>query len=97
MDLSFSQEIFGDLGGQRHSGQIRFDITNVGNLLNSDWGVGQRLVQNQILTNAAADAQGRATYRMAVVNGALPGTSFQPTTFASDVYVMMLSFRYNFK
>ncbi len=53
-------------------------------------------MQNQILTNAVADAQGRASYRMAVVNNALPTTSFQTTTFASDVYTLMMSFRYNF-
>ena len=71
IDLSVSQDIFHVFGGQKHSGQIRLDITNFGNLLNHNWGVGQRLVQNQILTNPAADAQGRASYRMAVVNNAL--------------------------
>ncbi len=96
MDLSLSQDIFGSLGGQRHSGQIRLDIVNFGNLLNSDWGVSQRIVQNQILTNASADANGRATYRMAVVNGALPTSSYQPTTGIADVYTLMISFRYNF-
>ncbi len=96
MDLSVSQDIFGSLGGHRHSGQIRLDITNFGNMLNHDWGVSQRIVQNQILTNGGADTQGRATYRMAVVNNALPTTSFQTTTFAADVYTLMLSFRYNF-
>jgi len=96
MDLSVSQDIFGSLGGQRHSGQIRLDIVNFGNLLSSDWGVSQRLVQNQILTNAAPDANGRATYRMAVVNGALPTSSYQSTTGIADVYTLMISFRYNF-
>jgi hypothetical protein len=97
MDLSVSQTIFGVLGGQRQSGQIRLDIVNFGNLLNSNWGVSQRLVQNQILTNGAVDpATGRATYRMAVVNGALPTTSFQSTSGIADVYTLMLSFRYNF-
>ena len=96
MDFSVSQDVFHSLSGHRHSGQIRLDVTNFGNLLNSNWGVSQRLVQNQILTNGAADAQGRATYRMAVVNGALPTSSLQTTTFATDVYTLMLSFRYNF-
>ncbi len=96
IDLSVSQDIFHVFGGHKHSGQIRLDITNFGNLLNDNWGVSQRLVQNQILTNAAADAQGRVSYRMAVVNNALPTTSFQTTTFATDVYTLMLSFRYNF-
>ena len=96
IDLSVSQDVFHVFGGQKHSGQIRLDITNFGNLLNHNWGVGQRLVQNQILTNGGADAQGRVSYRMAVVNNALPTTSFQTTTFAADVYTMMISFRYNF-
>ncbi len=52
IDLSVSQDIFHVFGGHEHSGQIRLDITNFGNLLNDNWGVGQRLVQNQILTNA---------------------------------------------
>jgi hypothetical protein len=97
MDLSVMQDLFHSLGGRKHSGQIRLDITNFGNLLNKNWGVGQRLVQNQILTNAAADAQGRVSYRMAVVNNALPTTPLQTTAFISDVYVMMLSFRYTFQ
>ena len=95
IDLSVSQTS-SMCRGQKHSGQIRLDITNFGNLLNHNWGVGQRLVQNQILTNGGADAQGRVSYRMAVVNNALPTTSFQTTTFAADVYTMMISFRYNF-
>ena len=96
MDFSVSQDVFHSLSGHRHSGQIRLDVTNFGNMLNSNWGVSQRLIQNQILTNGGADLQGRATYRMAVVNGALPTSSLQTTTFATDVYTLMLSFRYNF-
>ena len=42
------------VGGTRHTGQIRLDITNFGNLLNHNWGVGQRLINTQILTNADA-------------------------------------------
>ena len=78
-------------------GRSVWTSSNFGNLLNSNWGVSQRLVQNQILTNASADAaSGRATYRMAVVNGALPTSSFQSTSGIADVYTLMLSFRYNF-
>ncbi|HUR34359.1 MAG TPA: carboxypeptidase regulatory-like domain-containing protein [Vicinamibacterales bacterium] len=105
MDLSLSQEVFGRVRGSRHSGQIRFDITNFGNLVNHNWGVGQRPViasstsgQNLItlLTNPTVDANGAAAYRLALVNGAFPTTTFQTTTFSSDVYTVMLSFRYNF-
>jgi len=97
LDLSLSQDLFHSIAGRRHSGQIRLDITNFGNLLDHNWGVSQRLIQNQILTNATVDAQGRATYRLAVVNGALISKSLQTNAGIADVYVMMLSFRYTFQ
>jgi hypothetical protein len=97
LDVSFLQSVFGNAAGARHSGEIRLDILNMGNMLNSNWGVSQRLVQNRILTNAAADSQGRASYRLAVVSRELlaPQT-FQTNAALQDVYTMMLSFRYRF-
>jgi hypothetical protein len=96
MDVSFVQDVFKSVRGTRQGGQVRLDITNFGNLLNSDWGVSQRLRQNQILTNAAVDAAGKLTYRMALQNGDLFTTPYQTNAGISDVYVMMLSFRYTF-
>ena len=40
IDLSLFQDVFVKAGGHRHAGQIRLDITNFGNLLNKNWGVG---------------------------------------------------------
>ena len=96
-DLSVSQDIFHTFAGRRHSGQIRLDITNFGNLLNHDWGVGKRIVNNQILTNGAADATGRLSYRMQLLNNNLITSPLQTTAGIADVYVMMLSFRYTFQ
>jgi hypothetical protein len=103
IDLSLIQDIFKNIGGKRNAGQFRLDITNFGNMLSSKWGVSQRFVVPitaangaQILTNAAADAQGRVSYRMALVNNQLVTKSFQTTTTLFDVYQFMLSFRYTF-
>jgi hypothetical protein len=103
VDLSIMQDIFRNIGGKRNAGQVRFDITNFGNLLNQNWGVSQRVVLAttaangaQILTNATPDAQGRASYRMAVVNNELVRSSFQTNTALGDVYQFLLSFRYSF-
>jgi hypothetical protein len=96
MDLSVMQDVFRSAKGARHAGQIRLDVTNFGNLLNSDWGVSQRIRQNQILTNAAVDAAGRLTYRMALQNNDLFTNPYQTNAGIADVYVMMLSFRYSF-
>jgi hypothetical protein len=96
MDVSVMQDLFANLGGRRHSAQVRLDINNFGNLLNSDWGVGDRLIRNQILTNAAVDAQGRASYRLALVGRELVSRSFETTAGSSDVWSMMVSLRYSF-
>jgi len=96
MDLSLVQEVFGSVRGSRQGGQVRLDIPNFGNVLNSDWGVSRSLRQNQILTNAAVDAAGKLTYRMALQNGDLFTTPYRTNAAIADVYVMMLSFRYTF-
>ena len=95
-DLSVTQGVFRSLSGKRHAFEVRLDIDNFTNLLSSDWGVGQRLIRNQILTNPGVDAQGRATYRLVVVNNQLLTKSLETTSFATDVYRFMVSLRYRF-
>jgi len=100
VDLSLTQDVFKALGGRRHSGQIRLDVINFGNLLNKNWGVGQRLVNSQILTTPTADAAGALSYRLQLNGGNYITNPYQSSTnftsTNSDVYVMMLSFRYTF-
>ena len=92
-----TQDVFVTLKGKRHDGQFRLDITNFGNLLNHSWGVGTRLINNQILTNPSADANGALTYNLQTANGQLLTSPFQTSANLSDVYVIMLSFRYTFR
>jgi hypothetical protein len=96
MDLSITQDVFKDIKGRRNAGQFRIDIQNFGNMLNSNWGVGQRVIRNNILSSPVADANGRLAYRMQVVNNQLVNTTFEPTSGLLDVYQFMLSFRYSF-
>ena len=101
LDFSVAQDLFKDLGGKRHSLQFRADFLNFSNLLNHDWGVSQRLVGgstslSQPLTNAAADAQGRATYRLRVVSNELLSKTFETQALLTDVYQIQFSFRYSF-
>ena len=109
MDLSVTQDLFRNIGGQRNGFQVRVDIVNVLNLLNDNWGVSQIPVasvngnqQLQILTNPGIDAQGRPTYRLAVANNELIKKTFQSaatlgsSTAPSDVYQFMVSLRYSF-
>jgi hypothetical protein len=96
LDFSVAQDLFKDLGSARHSLQFRADFLNFSNLLNHDWGVGQRMVNSQPLTNPGVDAQGRATYRMRVVNNQLMNTTWETTASESDVYRIQFSLRYTF-
>ena len=57
LDLSLTQDVFKNIKGRRNAGQFRIDIQNFGNLLNSDWGVGQRVIRNNILTTPACRRQ----------------------------------------
>jgi hypothetical protein len=105
LDLSLTQDVFHKIAGRRHSGQVRLDINNFGNLLNHNWGVGQSIIQNRILQSPSVDPQGRLTYTLATVSTAsgpaLISKTFQTTASSTstftDVYVMMISFRYTFQ
>lgn len=101
-DLSISQDLFRSLAGRRHVLQFRADILNFLNLLNHDWGVGQRLVTAQPLIvpsssqGGPADAQGRAQYRLRVVNNQLITKSLEETALITDVYRIQFSLTYRF-
>ncbi|HVO13349.1 MAG TPA: carboxypeptidase regulatory-like domain-containing protein [Vicinamibacteria bacterium] len=104
LDFSVAQDLFRNLGSNKHSLQFRADFFNFSNLLNHNWGVGQRLVgmntsgpyATQPLTNVGVDAQGQPTYNLRVVNGQLLNHSLESTAFLSDVYQIQFSLRYGF-
>jgi hypothetical protein len=99
MDLSFAQEIFTDVVGKRNSLQLRADIVNFGNLLSKNWGHGQRILgsNGQILTNPGVDAQGKANYRLKIVNKEFINSTWEPTVGRSDVYEVRLGMTYTFQ
>jgi outer membrane receptor protein involved in Fe transport len=103
MDVSLTQELFKDLGGKRHGLEIRADVVNFMNLLNSDWGVGKRTVSNQPLIPASTaqggsiSASGAPQYTLRQFNGALMSKSFEPSATIADVYRLQLTLKYSFK
>lgn len=102
MDISIGQEIFRDFGGARNGLQLRVDILNFGNLLNKNWGIGQRFVNTQPLivpTSAQggpADSQGRAQYRLRTIGSDFISNTFEKTANIGDVYRLQLGLRYTF-
>jgi hypothetical protein len=95
-DFSITQEVFTNIMNNRNSLQFRVDFLNFGNLLNKDWGVGQRLVTTQPLISRGADAEGRATYELRNIGGQLISESYQQTLNVDDVFRIQFTVRYTF-
>ncbi len=95
-DLSVSQDVSRNIGGKGNSLQIRLDIFNFSNLLNSDWGVSQGFVTTRPLTSTGVDAFGAPTYTLANVGHSLISHSFQKNASTLDVWRMQLGVRYMF-
>jgi len=100
-DLSIIQEVFANFLGQRNSLQFRVDVLNFGNLLNKDWGVGERFTFGsnnnvQPLIARGADANGKAVYRFRNTGTELKTNPLSPSNFIEDVYQIQFSVRYNF-
>jgi hypothetical protein len=95
-DFSIVQDLFRNLGPNRHSLQVRLDILNVGNLLNSNWGVSRSLVTSQPLTNPGVDSNGALRYRLRNNGHELISKSFQYNAGFNDVWRIQLGFRYTF-
>jgi hypothetical protein len=103
MDISFSQDVSRLVGGQRNTLQFRLDILNFTNMINSDWGVGHRIIDTSPLTSTgpsvAPDPKAgwlRYTMRTVSNGGPLVSQTFQKTAFEADVWRMQFGFRYIF-
>ena len=96
-DLRLLQDIFTNIKGRRNTLQLSIDILNVGNLVNSDWGIIQTTNYNNgaiLVPNVAAN--GTATFQMARVNNQLPTTTFRNITNTSTTWGMQVGLRYIF-
>ncbi len=96
LDLSISQEFYTNLFGKRNAIIFRFDIFNLTNLLNKDWGVGKTLITNQPLIARPAGSDGKPVYRLRAINNELISKSYTTTANINDVYNFQLTIRYLF-
>lgn len=97
MDVSVSQDLSRLVAGKKNSLQVRLDILNFTNMINSDWGLSQSVINNQPLVYAnSTTAGGAPQYRFRVVNGQLLSKTFQKNAGTADVWRMQLGLRYIF-
>lgn len=99
-DLTLAQDIHVNLGKKPNTIQLRFDIANVGNLINNKWGVGYSSTTVNPLTVASIDANGVPTYRLAtqVIDGSteLLKDSFAKAINIDNVWQAQFGIRYTF-
>jgi hypothetical protein len=100
-DLSIAQEVFANFLGYRNSLQFRVDVINFGNLLNKEWGVGDKFTYGsnnnvQPLISRGADSQGKALYRFRNTGTQLISDPLTPNNSLDDVWQLQFSLRYNF-
>jgi hypothetical protein len=101
-DLSFAQQLFTNVGGKRNTLEFRVDILNVGNLIDSDYGVGKTFNSTQLLVvpsaaqGGAASADGRPQYRMRNLGTNLVTETYRATAGVADVWRMQFGLRYIF-
>jgi len=101
-DLSFAQQLFTNIGGKKNTLEFRVDILNVGNLLDSDYGVGKTFNSTQPLVvpsstqGGPASADGRPQYRLRNFGTDLISSTYRATAGVSDVWRMQFGLRYIF-
>ncbi len=99
-DFHLSQELFNGIGGLKNSLEVFWDVFNIGNLFNSDWG------KYKIANNALLDPQNvstltptgtiKPTFKVGSANGDIIRESFRDNQTTTSTYYMQLGVRLNF-
>lgn len=99
-ELAVAQDVYIKIGGKKNAFQVRFDIENFGNMLNSEWGVGNLTTTSNPLTVASTDAEGVPSFRLATqnINGSteLLRDGFVKAINVNNVWQAQLGIRYTF-
>ncbi|MCX6210682.1 MAG: hypothetical protein NTZ59_14560, partial [Bacteroidetes bacterium] len=96
-DISAMVELFKNIGKDRHTVQLRADIFNVGNLINSNSGVAYVVnTTNPIAFRAVDNTSGAPVFRMNAVNNSLNYSTDRKGTSTADVWQMQIGIRYIF-
>jgi hypothetical protein len=101
-DFKFMQDFFVTVGGKRNTIQVGIDIMNVGNLINSKWGIQRYYNKNNFLTVAnlgdvvAAEGSVKPTFNFLKNGTETLSDTFRANISYTSTYFMQLSLRYIF-
>jgi hypothetical protein len=105
-DLRLSQELFNGIGGGKNSLEFFWDVFNIGNLFNSDWGV-LKTSNNLLLiptnmsstsSGPALDVQGNVnpTFKLNGANGDVIRSTTRVNETISSTYYMQFGIKFKF-
>lgn len=92
-NLAIYQDVFKKIGSTNHKLQLSANILNIGNMINSNWGIAQRLTVNN---GAVLRANTDGTYQFNAASGALPTSTFTNLTSTNTTWGAQIGVRYLF-
>jgi len=98
-DLRLSREYYINVGENKNTLQFSLDFLNVGNILNSEWGVSQNNnVSNRgsILKYESKDASNVPSYSFVKVNGEYPVNTFDTNYYYGETWKLQVGVKYSF-
>lgn len=106
-DVKISQDLFTNIGKNKHSLQLSLDLLNVGNLLNSNWGVYKKQALGNyditLLKFNKVDSEGNPSFQLNSVGNdkvtgkpVFPTTSYVPVLSTSSTWGAQIGIRYIF-
>ncbi len=98
-DLRLTREYYINVGETKNTLQFSLDFLNVGNIINSKWGVSKNAnVANrgQILRYEGKDANNVPSYSFAKVKGDYPVNSFDYNYYYGETWKLQVGARYSF-
>lgn len=99
-DVKILQDIYTQYGKTKHTLQISLDLLNVGNLINSDWGVSKRqslgTYDITLLKYSKTGSDGIPVYQMNYSGSALPTSTYVPVVSTTSTWGAQLGIRYTF-
>lgn len=98
-DLRLMRDFQFNVGSTKHTLQLSFDIMNIGNLINSRWGISKTSEgcnYNKILKYEGVNADNTPIYSMYKVNGEYPTKTYKTDRDYSECWKLQVGVRYIF-
>lgn len=99
-DVKIMQDIFTNIGKNKHSLQLSLDLLNVGNLISSNWGVYKKQTLGSyditLLKYVKANSDGVPTYQMNYTGTSLPTKTYTSLLSTQSTWGAQVGLRYNF-